>query len=120
MTDRFNLSFTNDEHELFVWLQNQKNASGLLKDLLRSYRNGEQSIVEKKEPETDQVIINALMRNFIGEDVENYGGEKAFLRYVGKPAMNRRVSMLMTAHPVEAASVIRAAKERYPLVGELL
>lgn len=122
MTDRFNLSFTNEEHELFVWLQSQKNASGLIKDLLRSYRKGEQSIsaAADAEPANDPAIINALLRIFIGEDVDGYGGEKAFLRYVDKPAMNRRVSMLMAAHPVEAAAVLAAAKAKYPTVGAVM
>ena len=122
MTDRFNLSFTNDEHELYMWLQTQKNPSGLIKDLLRAYRNGEQSAAPKTdaEPETDLTKINALMQNFVGEDVANYGGERNFLRYVDRQMLNNRVSMLMATHPEEASDVIKLAKEKYPLVGVLL
>ena len=121
MTDRFNLSFTNDEHELFLWLQSQKNGSGLLKDLLRAYRNGEQKPASAAEPDgPSPAVVNALLQTFIGEDIAGYGSEKQFLQYVNRQMINTRVSMLMTAHPVEAVAVIAAAKERYPTVGELL
>lgn len=122
MTDRFNLSFTNEEHELYLWLQSQKNPSGLIKDLLRAYRNGEQTAAPKADaqPANDPVLIKALMQTFVGEDIEGYGGERAFLQYVDRQMLNNRVSLLMAAHPVEAAAVITATKERYPAVGVLL
>lgn len=122
MTDRFNLSFTNEEHELYLWLQSQKNPSGLIKDLLRAYRNGEQAAAPKADaqPANDPALIKALMQTFVGEDIEEYGGERIFLQYVDRQMLNNRVSLLMAAHPVEAAAVITATKERYPAVGVLL
>lgn len=122
MTDRFNLSFTNGEHDLFVWLQSQQNPSGLIKDYLKAKRNGEisDSITQEENKPDNSVLISSLLRSFIGDDVDAYGGEAVFLDNIDTQILNTRVSLLVAAHPNEADAVISLAKERYPVVGAKL
>ena len=120
MTYRFNLSFTNDEYDLYDWLLHQKNSSGLIKDLLRAYRSGEQTAAPEPEQVTDTAKINALMRRFVGDDIENYGGESVFLKFNGAQVISNRVHSLYVMHPAEAAEVIKLVKEKYPIIGEML
>lgn len=118
MTDRFNLTFTNSEHDLYVQLVAEKNPSGLLKGLLKAYLNGDmEAQAEDAEPELNQALIEGLLMTFIGDDIENYQGESQFLANVD---LRSRIRMLNVNHPKEADAVIALAKAKYPFVGAKL
>lgn len=119
---RINIGFGVNEDALYAQMKAEDNISRLLKNLYVAYKSGEQAAAPKADaqPANDPALIKALMQNFVGEDIEGYGGERIFLQYVDRQMLNNRVSLLMAAHPVEAAAVITATKERYPAVGVLL
>lgn len=121
MTDKLNLTFTNEEHDLYLWLKDQPNASGLIKDLLKGYRNGgTRPSADPASEEPAEAVIKSLVATFIGDDVREYGGERAFLDYVDEQMLSNRVARLMQAHPVEAVYVLAAAKKTYPAIGAKL
>lgn len=121
MTDKLNLSFPNDDHDLYLQVKSLKNPTQTIISLLRDYFNGgraQHATTESGEPA--EAVIKSLVATFIGDDVREYGGERAFLDYVDEQMLSNRVARLMQAHPVEAVYVLEAAKKTYPVIGAKL
>ena len=90
--------------------------------LLRAYFNGGAQPTESAAAsgEPSAAVISALLQNYIGADVEAYGGESVMLQYVDKQTLSARTSILMSAHPIEGPYVLDAAKKKYPIIGAQL
>lgn len=121
MTDRFNLTFSNDEHDLYLKVMALPQKTRIIKDLLRAYFDGNApaaAVRDDPKDETDFALIGTLVGMTVGEDVTAYGGEYQFLQYVTAAMIQNRISSLRIQHPKEADEVISQIRRMYPKIGE--
>ncbi|MBO5368616.1 hypothetical protein J6A32_08305 [Methanocorpusculum sp.] len=119
MTDRFNLTFTDAEHDLYVFLKNTPGATREIKSFLRRWmQGGENPTATETGTQTDadaeQERIAEIYELTFGDIPENYGTMYHFLRECGLSAIKGRIQTLTANHPKEAAEVVHQLRRNHP------
>ena len=119
VTDSFKLTFTNEEHDLYVFLKNTPGASREIKAFLRRWMQGGENPAEANQGEqtdadAEQERIAEIYELTFGDIPENYGSMYHFLRECGLSAIKGRLQSLTANHPKEAAEVIHLLRRTYP------
>ena len=119
MTDRFNLTFTDAEHDLYLFLKETPGATREIKAFLRRWmQGGENPTATETGTQTDadaeQERIAEIYELTFGDIPENYGSMYHFLRECGLSAIKGRLQSLTANHPKEAAEVIHLLRRTYP------
>jgi len=81
MSDKFNLNFTDEEHNLYLQMKALPNPSKIIKDLLKVYFKNPVK-AEPKEESIDFSKIGTIIGTFVGDDVVAYGSQDEFNRNV--------------------------------------
>ena len=119
MTDSFKLTFTNEEHDLYVFLKNTPGATREIKSFLRRWmQGGENPTATETGTQTDadaeQERIAEIYELTFGDIPENYGTMYHFLRECGLSAIKGRIQTLTANHPKEAAEVVHQLRRNHP------
>ena len=119
MTDRFNLTFTDAEHDLYLFLKETPGATREIKAFLRRWmQGGENPTATETGTQTDadaeQERIAEIYELTFGDIPENYGSMYVFLRECGLSAIKGRIQTLTANHPKEAAEVVHQLRRNHP------
>ena len=118
MSDRFNLTFTDAEHDLYLFLKNTPGATRELKAFLRRWmQGGENPTATETGTQTDadaeQERIAEIYEITFGDIPEVYGTMHRFLRECGLSAIKGRIQTLTANHPKEAAEVVHLLRRNH-------
>ena len=119
MTDRFNLTFTDAEHDLYLFLKETPGATREIKAFLRRWmQGGENPTATETGTQTDadaeQERIEEIYDITFGDILENYGSMQVFLRECSLSAIKGRIQTLTANHPKEAAEVVHLLRRNHP------
>lgn len=119
MTDRITLTFTNEEHDIYLFLKNTPGATREIKSFLRRWMQGGENPAEANQGEqtdaaAEQERIAEIYELTFGDIQENYGSMYNFLRECSISAIKGRLQSLTANHPKEAAEVIRLLRRNHP------
>ena len=120
MTDRFNLTFTDSEHDLYLFLKATPGATREIKAFLRRWMQGSENPAEETEGEQQQDAdakqerIAEIYEITFGDIPEHYGSMHTFLRENGLSAIKGRIQTLRANHPQEAEEVVHLLRRNYP------
>ena len=119
MTDRFNLTFTDAEHDLYLFLKETPGATREIKAFLRRWMQGGENPAEANQGEqtdaaAEQERIAEIYELTFGDIPENYGSMYHFLRECGLSAIKGRIQTLTANHPKESAEVVHLLRRNYP------
>ena len=119
MTDRFNLTFTDAEHDLYLFLKETPGATREIKSFLRRWmQGGENPTATETGTQTDadaeQERIAEIYELTFGDIPEHYGSMRVFLRECGLSAIKGRIQTLTANHPKEAAEVVHQLRRNHP------
>ena len=119
MTDRITLTFTNEEHDIYLFLKNTPGATREIKSFLRRWMQGGENPAEANQGEqtdaaAEQERIAEIYELTFGDIQENYGSMYNFLRVCSISAIKGRLQSLTANHPKEAAEVIRLLRRNHP------
>lgn len=119
MTDRFNLTFTDAEHDLYLFLKETPGATREIKSFLRRWmQGGENPTATETGTQTDadaeQERIAEIYDITFGDILENYGSMQVFLRECSLSAIKGRIQTLTANHPKEAAEVVHLLRRNHP------
>ena len=119
MTDRFNLTFTDAEHDLYLFLKETPGAPREIKSFLRRWMQGGENPAEANQGEqtdaaAEQERIAEIYELTFGDIPEVYGSMYCFLRECSISAIKGRIQTLTANHPKEAAEVVHLLRRNYP------
>ena len=119
MTDRFNLTFTDAEHDLYLFLKETPGATREIKAFLRRWMQGGENPAEANQGEqtdadAEQERIAEIYDITFGDILENYGSMRVFLRECSLSAIKGRIQTLTANHPKEAAEVVHQLRRNHP------
>lgn len=128
MGDRFNLYFSDAEHELFAYLKTIDNASDYLKSCIKTHQGAKEfgklnQIMPDEEPYQQSVIIESFKRTY-GDILEI--GESDFMHVCGvgiRDAMAGRRKILQNVcknDTILEEKVLDYAREKMPKLGQYL
>lgn len=122
MTDKINLSFANDEHDLYLYIKNTPGMTREMKAYARSRMQGGDTPTEAENQgeQTDaehREQVRGIYELTFGDIQEHYGTMRNFLRECGVSALKGRILNLRAHHPQEAADVLNLLRENHPEIG---
>lgn len=116
MSDRFNLTFTDTEHDLYVFLKSTPGATREIKAFLRRWMQGGENPTAgiQTDADADRERTAGIYELTFGDIVENFGTMRNFIRECGLSAIQGRIITLRANHPQEAADVLDILKANHP------